>query len=412
MESDTQSEGSLHSPAERAQGRGQGYTRGRAIRPASGTPSDRVKDVTLRQASGAPEPVRSAPRVPVPTRTAPEAPKGQVIRKVTEPLRTAPGVPVGSQGLRQPVVPDSTRGNSGKVKVKQDIHAGVPDLIRATPDSNKDRQPGQKLSPVPGPTQGHGQGKGQSKVKLRPAPVRPEVARQERMSDKPVPPPKVHLLDLPPHAEVAISLTAGLLERDGLSKSQAEKKKGPVRPVPPKGGAKSQENKDINQMPIETEQKNVRSPQNNAESSPKERKPTRPAPDAPVKSGAQGKISGASSGTKSVEGSTSEGKAKPSPTTRTPKLHPNRQQLQQQQYCCIEGSQGVSGQCLCASGEGHQGPYTGSSDDELATDIVGQSEKRKPVHQKKPPPTMKKPTRTYEDPPEKGAPPCYDEITH
>ena len=321
------------------------------------------------------------PRVP-PTRTAPETPKDQVTPTALEPSRKAPGVPT----------------NSGKSKVKQGIHPGVPDLIRATPDSHKARQPEKKP--------GQGQGHCQSEVKLRPAPVLPEVARQARMSDKPVPPAKVHLPDPPPHTEVAMRLTVGMadgMDRDGQTRGQVGKKKGPLRPAPPKDGVPSQENVSA----VVTETTNVRSQQKNMENSPRGRKPPRPAPEAPLKTSAGEQISGASSGTKGTENP-----AKPTPSVRPSKLSSNQQQ--QQQYCCIEGRQGASGQCSCAAGEGsgqvegHEGPYTGGSDDELATNTSS----HKPTPLKKPPPTMKKPTRSYEEPPEEGAPPCYDEITH
>ena len=373
--------------------------------------------------------------------------------EVTQPTRATPAPPKSTDhektASRNPTVSETTRSNAmtHETPASKNPNPGVPDLIRTVPDhKGTSQQQGQKRDTSQGQSQAQGQrkGQGQPEVKLRPAPVLPEIARQARMSQQPVTPQKVELGDLPPHSETAMPLNTGAFERMGGPQIKPEKKKGPRRPSPPNGGSKSQETQlnGKDSAAVDREKQSGKKPQAPRGRDNTGRKPSRPAPDAPV--------SGTSDTVNTVEtvaqdGGRGHGKAKPTPVTRMSKTSPNQQQ---QDYCCIEGAGaaaagGARPQCLCAAGEnsisrqgdddeegthpagacrgrvvagprdgGHEGPYTGSSDDELASESASQYGKPKPPHlnhKKAPPPIMKKPTLSYENltPPEDGAPPGY-----
>ena len=447
VESDTQSEGSLHTPGDRAgPGRGDGGYRGRALRPAPGAPE-------ATKIARVPDPTRSAPRVPVsihaakvtgdqkPKRPAPGTPE------VLQPTRAAPLPPKSAEhdktAARNPKVSETTHSTSRahKTPVNRNPNSGVPDLIRTVPDHKAapQQQQGQKR----GSNQGQSQGQGQQEVKLRPAPILPEIARQARMSQQPVVPQKVDLGDLPPHSETAMPLNAGVFECTGGPQIEMEKKKGPRRPSPSNGGSKSQETQlnGKDSVVVDNKKQAGKKPQGERSRDNTARKPSRPAPDAPV-SGTSDTVNTGEMAAN--DGGNGQGKAKPTPAARMSKTSPIQQE---QDYCCIEGASaaaagGARPQCQCAAGDniisrqgedeeegsraegtyggrvassprdgGHEGPYTGSSDDELAADGPSQPKPKPPnVHHKKPPPpTMKKPTLSYENltPPEEGGPPGY-----
>ena len=448
VESDTQSEGSLHTPEERTRpGREDRGYRGRALRPAPGAPEAskiaRVSDAT-----------RSAPRVPVSTRAAKAIPGDQETKRpapgtpeVLQPTRAAPAPPKNPEhdktAARNPKVSETAHPTSRtqKASANRNPNPGVPDLIRTVPDHKATpQQQAQKR----GTNQGQSQGQGQQEVKLRPAPVLPEIARQARMSQQPVTPRKVDLGDLLPHSETAVPLNAGVFECTGGPQIEMEKKKGPRRPSPPNGGSKSQETQlnGKDSVVVDNKKQAGKKPQGERSKDNTARKPSRPAPDAPV-SGTSDTVN--TGGMVVPDGGRDGGKAKPTPTARMSKTSPIQQE---QDYCCIEGASaaaagGARPQCQCAAGDniitrqgvdeeegnhaeggygsrvpssprdgGHEGPYTGSSDDELAADGPSQPGKPKPPnvkHKKTPPPTMKKPTLSYENltPPEEGAPPGY-----
>ena len=448
VESDTQSEGSLHTPAERAgPGRADGGYRGRALRPAPGAPETTMK-------ARVPDPTRSAPRAPVSTRAAKATPGDQEPKRpasgtqeVLQPSRVAPAPPKSPEhdktAARNPKVSETTHSTSRtqKTLANRTPNPGVPDLIRTVPDDKTAPQhQGQKR----GTNQGQSQGQGQQEVKLRPAPVLPEIARQARMSQQPVAPQNVDLGDLPPHSETAMPLNAGVFECTGGPQIEMEKKKGPRRPSPPNGGSKSQETQlnGKDSVVVDNKKQTGKKPQGERSRDNTARKPSRPAPDAPVSGTSDTVNTGEMTAN---DGGNDQGKAKPTPVARMSKTSPIQQE---QDYCCIEGASaaaagGARPQCQCTAGDniisrqgvdeeegsraegghggrvtsstrdgGHEGPYTGSSDDELAADGPSQPGKRKPPnvnHRKAPPPTMKKPTLSYENltPPEEGAPPGY-----
>lgn len=403
VESDTPSEGSLHNTAEKlhgsaGQGRTEGGYRGRALRPAPEAPQS-SGDTKIRAPQGLPDHARPLPRASAPNRAAPGPPVGP------EPAHAAPGLPK---------VPDVTRTApkppSKPLTTQAQVTQGIPDLIRAVPDGNVISHQGQ----------GQVQGQIQPEVPLRAAPVLPEEARQVR-KPKPTPPPRVQLQDLPAHSEVAMPLQVRFPEKE--NSGQAGKKKGPERPVPPKGVAKTPEDKrdtksEARVVAEQPRKDNTLVELERNQDEPRQRKPSRPAPEAP-----NTKQTGAKVGeTSAKQDNQVLGGGKPTPAARAPKTPAPQQQ---QQYCCIENMQSdrtQNAQCSCASGEGGrlleglEGPYTGSSDEEAAANLSKPRPLPKPsLHppsKKQPPPTKKKPTRSYEDltPPEEGAPPRYDDL--
>ena len=458
VESDTQSEGSLHTPGERTgQGRADGGYRGRALRSAPGAP-EAFAEKGQRQTTGVPDQTRTAPRLPVSTaaakgNTRDQEPKRAVpgTPEVLQPTRTAPAPPKCSDHdrkvIKTPKVSETTRSTSSTQETPASKHPnpGVPDLIRTVPDhKGTSQQLGQKRGTSQGQCQAQDKGQGKSEVKLRPAPVLPEIARQARMSQQPVAPQKVDLGDLPPHSETAMPLNSGAFQHKEGPQIELEKKEGPRRLSPPNGGSKSRETQLNGKVSaaVDNKKQSGKKPQAPHGRDSTGRKPSRPAPDTPW--------SGTSDTVNTVEtvtqdGGRGHGKSKPTPAARMSKTSPNQQQ---QGYCCIEGAGaaaagGPRSQCLCAAGEssisrqgedetegrrlvgacggrlaasprdgGHEGPYTGSSDDELADHGAPQPGKPKPPHlnhKKALPPTMKKPTLSYENltPQEDGAPPGY-----